>query len=56
MKTVGLNPIYMCQGKYYVGVESLDGMDEEVENCIDCDSLEEAEKICSELPQPSDGI
>lgn len=52
VKEVGVNPIYECQGKFYVGLETLCGAGEEIENCIACNSLEEAEKICSELPQP----
>jgi len=49
IKTIGVNPIYECSGKFYVGLETLNNMDEEIENCIDCDSLAEAELNCEEL-------
>lgn len=52
IKKIGVNPIYKCQGKFYVGVETLCGTEEEIENCINCNTLEDAEQTCAELPQP----
>lgn len=46
---VGVNPIYHHAGTYYVGIESLCWTNEEVENCIETKSLEEAIVTCNEI-------
>lgn len=51
VKNVGVNPIYLSQGKYYVGIDRLCGMDEEIESSAEFSTLESAEEFAKELPQ-----
>lgn len=51
IKHVGVNPIYLSQGKYYVGIDTLCGMDEEIESSVEFSTLELAEEFANELPQ-----
>ena len=50
VKKVGVNPIYLCNNKYYVGLETLCGMEEEMENSVEFSTLELAEEFANELP------
>jgi hypothetical protein len=49
VKRVGVNPIYKCRDKYYVGLELLWLGGEEAEHCEECQSLQEAEAVASEI-------
>lgn len=49
IKKVGVNPIYLYQDKYYVGLETLTENGEDVENCIEFSTLSLAEEFANEL-------
>lgn len=46
---IGVNPIYESNGKYYVGLETLELAGEEAEHCIELDTLEKAKSIATEI-------
>lgn len=50
IKKMGVNPIYLYEGKYYVGLETLynNELDEEMENCVEFSSMEFAEEFIKE--------
>lgn len=49
IKKVGVNPIYLHQGKYYVCLETLTENGEDVENSIEFSTLSLAEEFANEL-------
>lgn len=52
-KKSGVNNIYSCNGRYYVGFEQLCYMGEEIEHCSEFSTLTLAEEYAKNLPQPS---